>query len=134
MKERPSSFMRVGRVAELVYAHALGACGETLGGSNPLPPILLRPNTFVLGLRRNEFCYVYILISHKNEQRYYIGYTDNLKRRLEEHNKAESGYSKRYAPWFVKTYIVFDNFEQANSFEKYLKAGSGHAFLKKRLI
>ncbi len=28
-----------GRVAELVYAHALGACGETLGGSNPLPPI-----------------------------------------------------------------------------------------------
>ena len=25
-------------MAELVYAHALGACGETRGGSNPLPP------------------------------------------------------------------------------------------------
>ena len=29
-------------MAELVYAHALGACGETLRGSSPLPPILLR--------------------------------------------------------------------------------------------
>jgi hypothetical protein len=27
-----------GRVAELVDAHALGACGETRGGSSPLPP------------------------------------------------------------------------------------------------
>ena len=37
----------------MVYAHALGACGETLGGSSPLPPILLRSNTFVFELRRN---------------------------------------------------------------------------------
>ena len=26
-------------MAELVDAHALGACGETRGGSSPLPPI-----------------------------------------------------------------------------------------------
>ena len=26
-------------MAELVDAHALGACGETHGGSSPLPPI-----------------------------------------------------------------------------------------------
>ena len=77
---------------------------------------------------------VYILISRKDPMRYYIGVTDNLDRRLEEHNKAESGYSKRYAPWFVKTYIVFDSAQQAGSFEKYLKSGSGHAFLKKRFV
>ena len=76
----------------------------------------------------------YILISKREPRRYYIGITDNLERRLEEHNNAENGYSKRYAPWYVKTYIVFDNFNQADSFEKYLKVGSGHAFLKKRLI
>ena len=40
-------------MAELVYAHALGACPERGGGSNPLPPILLRLNTFVFKLRSN---------------------------------------------------------------------------------
>jgi hypothetical protein len=32
-------------MAELAYAIALGAIGVTLGGSNPLPPILLRTKT-----------------------------------------------------------------------------------------
>ena len=77
---------------------------------------------------------VYILISCKDPKRYYIGLTDDLTRRLEEHNREETGYSKRYAPWYAKTYIVFDDFELAGSFEKYLKFGSGHAFLKKRFI
>ncbi len=31
-----------GRMAELAYAIALGAIGVTLGGSNPLPPIVLQ--------------------------------------------------------------------------------------------
>ena len=31
----------MGRMAELVDAHALGACGATHGGSSPLPPIQL---------------------------------------------------------------------------------------------
>ena len=35
---RPMLFYR-GRVAKLADAMALGAIGETLGGSNPLPPI-----------------------------------------------------------------------------------------------
>ena len=30
-------------------AQGLGPCGETHGGSNPLPPILLRQDTFALG-------------------------------------------------------------------------------------
>ena len=84
-------------------------------------------------MKKNEYI-VYVLLSNKDLKRYYIGATDNLERRLEEHNKAEKGYSKRYAPWFVKTYITFDNFQQASSFEKYLKIGSGHAFLKKRFL
>ena len=40
------NFAHRGRMAELAYAIALGAIGETLGGSTPLPPIkfLLRKN------------------------------------------------------------------------------------------
>ncbi|MBL7158192.1 MAG: GIY-YIG nuclease family protein [Candidatus Omnitrophica bacterium] len=77
---------------------------------------------------------VYILISEKNPAKYYIGITDNLQRRLQEHNAAASGYSKRFAPWSLETHIIFRSKALARRFEKYLKVGSGQAFLKKRFI
>lgn len=77
---------------------------------------------------------VYILISLKDSSKYYIGTTRDLKRRLQEHNNSRSGYSKRYAPWKIETYITFKNKILAERFECYLKLGSGHAFLKKHLI
>ncbi|PIU41032.1 MAG: excinuclease ABC subunit C [Candidatus Omnitrophica bacterium CG07_land_8_20_14_0_80_42_15] len=77
---------------------------------------------------------VYILISATHPNRYYIGYTTNLKDRLIQHNTKDSGYSKRYAPWQVVTYITFNDSHNALKFEKYLKAGSGQAFLKKHLL
>ncbi len=78
--------------------------------------------------------YVYLLISQNNPQKVYIGKTNNLERRLDEHNRNESGYSKVYAPWRIETYIVFSDESLAEEFEKYLKTGSGHAFMKKRLL
>jgi len=77
---------------------------------------------------------VYILISKKYPARCYIGITQDLKRRLKEHNSQSSVYSQRYAPWQLETYITFRNKLLAEEFEKYLKSGSGFAFLKKRLI
>ena len=77
---------------------------------------------------------VYILKSLKDPKRYYIGMTQDLDRRLREHNGDSSGYSKRYTPWNLETYITFKNKSLAEKFEVYLKAGSGQAFLKKRLI
>ena len=77
---------------------------------------------------------VYVLVSQQNPNRHYVGLTRDLDRRLSEHNRAESGYSSRYAPWSIETYVVFKNTELAIEFEKYLKSGSGHAFLKKRLM
>ena len=77
---------------------------------------------------------VYILISQKDANKYYIGLTDNLERRLKKHNLSQTHYSKRYTPWQIETYIVFKSKHLAVQFEKYLKSGSGHAFLKKRLL
>ena len=77
---------------------------------------------------------VYILKSLKDPTRSYIGITQNLQRRLEEHNLDKSGYAQRYAPWDVETYIVFSNGVLAEKFERYLKAGSGQVFLKKHLL
>ena len=59
---------------------------------------------------------VYILKSFQDKNKYYIGITDNLERRLKEHNSASVGYSKRYVPWELETHIVFKDRILAESF------------------
>ena len=79
--------------------------------------------------------YVYILRSSKESNRIYIGATNNLDRRLNEHaNAKKRDYTYRYAPWKLETYVVFQNKILAEDFELYLKSHSGRAFLRKRLI
>ena len=78
--------------------------------------------------------YVYILISQKDPSKHYVGLTTNLDQRLSEHNTNSTGYTKKYSPWHVETYIAFRNEKLASSFERYLKEGSGHALLKKRFL
>ena len=78
--------------------------------------------------------FVYILKSQKDSTRYYIGLTNNLDKRLKEHNSKDSYYSRRFAPWSLEIYIAFKSQCLAVSFEKYLKAGSGQAFLKKHFL
>ena len=78
---------------------------------------------------------VYILKSIKESKQHYVGITRDLNKRLKKHNwNGYHGYSKKYAPWKLETYIAFNNRFQAEKFERYLKSGSGHAFLTKRLI
>lgn len=77
---------------------------------------------------------VYILTSKKYPNRYYIGLTQDLERRIKEHNRGDSLYTKRYMPWELDTYIVFKRKSRAEEFEKYLKSGSGFSFLKRRLL
>ena len=64
----------------------------------------------------------------------YIGFTENIKRRLEEHNAGLSTYTNRYKPWEVVSYTAFNNLAKAEDYERYLKRGSGFAFLKKHLL
>ena len=78
--------------------------------------------------------FVYILISKKDSRRYYIGFTDNLDERINKHNTGQTYYAGRYAPWELSSYIFFQKKERALEFERYLKSGSGFAFLKKHLL
>ena len=78
--------------------------------------------------------YVYILRSIKNPRKTYIGITENLEKRLKEHNLNTQPHTSRYSPWIVETYIAFSDAKKAFYFEKYLKVGSGKAFLNKRLV
>ena len=79
--------------------------------------------------------YVYILRSKKDPKQFYIGYTTDIEKRMEQHqNPKASAYTRQYAPWELETYVVFKNKDLAQQFEIYLKSHSGRAFLKKRLI
>lgn len=77
--------------------------------------------------------YVYILQSIESPEQFYVGSTTDLERRISEHNQGKSIHSNKYAPWKIKTYLAFDDHQQAFEFERYLKTSSGRAFSKKRL-
>ena len=76
--------------------------------------------------------YVYILES-KDGEHWYIGCTDNLDRRLKEHNEGDGFHTQKHAPWKIKNAISFQDKKKAFLFEKYLKTQSGRAFTKKYL-
>ena len=77
--------------------------------------------------------YVYLLQSHTSPDQRYVGLTTDLKRRLTEHNAGKSHFTSRFIPWRLVTYIAFSDQAKATAFERYLKSGSGHAFLRKHL-
>jgi len=72
--------------------------------------------------------YVYILRSKINPEKTYIGFTHDLRKRLEEHNNGESRYTNMFKPWKVETYVCFTSKKKAEDFELYLKTGSGSSF------
>lgn len=82
----------------------------------------------------NKMNYVYILISLKNSNKHYVGLTQNLEVRLKQHNRGDTSYTKNFAPWKIETFIAFNSKALAEQFERYLKHGSGNAFLRKRLL
>ncbi|MFQ5863200.1 MAG: GIY-YIG nuclease family protein [Candidatus Brocadiales bacterium] len=76
--------------------------------------------------------YVYILQSEK-DSRLYIGYTTNLKKRIQEHNSGKSLATKPFQPYKLIFYEAFLNKADAKAREKYLKSGWGFRSIKKML-
>ncbi|MBU2101188.1 GIY-YIG nuclease family protein [Patescibacteria group bacterium] len=77
--------------------------------------------------------FVYILQSSKDKS-YYIGTTEDVARRLLEHNGGSARYSSSKRPYVLVWYCAFPNKNKALIFEKYLKQGSGFAFRNKHLL
>ena len=77
--------------------------------------------------------YVYLIQSVNDPNQRYVGFTENLRQRMAEHNSGGSVYTKKYAPWVLITYVAFADKYAALAFETYLKGGSGHAFANKHL-
>jgi len=62
----------------------------------------------------------------------YTGYTNELDRRMQEHEQGIIHYTKTRLPIRLAMYLVFDEKQVALDFEQYLKSGSGRAFAQKR--
>lgn len=77
--------------------------------------------------------YVYILKSKKDDS-YYKGITEDLRKRIYDHNHKSNKYSSAKAPFELVWYCAFKEKQKALDFEKYIKQGSGFAFANKRFI
>ena len=64
----------------------------------------------------------------------YTGCTGNLEERLRRHNNGYVPATENRRPIKIVAHIVFDDKYKAFEFEKYLKYGSGRAFINKHLI
>ena len=77
--------------------------------------------------------YVYIIQSTTHPDQRYIGYSTDLKTRMDTHNSGSSPHTAKYKPWTLIFYCAFPNKAKALAFESYLKSHSGKAFAVKRL-
>jgi putative endonuclease len=78
------------------------------------------------------FC-VYVIKSQKNKS-LYIGFTNNLRRRLAEHNKNQSDYTKNKGPYEVIYCEFYKSEKDAKVREENLKRfAQAYTELKKRI-
>jgi len=76
--------------------------------------------------------YVYILYSLKDDG-LYIGFTNNLKKRLTEHARGKVVATKNRLPFKLIHYEYYINRKDAEAREKFLKSGYGRRQFKEIL-
>jgi len=77
--------------------------------------------------------FVYIIKSTSKKYTY-IGSTNNIERRLSEHNQGIVKSTKPFEPFKLSAYIAVQTESKARQLEKYFKTGSGKAVLNKRIL
>jgi len=97
-----------------------------------IPPRLARfetpPASVLIAVR-----YVYLLRSIPHPDRRYIGSTNDLRRRLAEHDAGKSVHTSKFRPWRLAAAVAFADVDRAIAFERYLKSGSGAEFARRHL-
>lgn len=76
---------------------------------------------------------MYYIYSLKCKDGYYIGCTDNIEDRLDRHTKGNVPVTANRLPVTLEFYFAIEDKYKAFEFEKYLKSGSGRAFINKHL-
>ena len=79
-----------------------------------------------------KFYYVYVLLSLKNFD-FYVGFTENLRKRFKEHNDGKNTSTKFKRPFELIFYEAYRNKYDALRRENYLKSTKGKTTLKSML-
>ncbi len=82
-----------------------------------------------------EPMYFVYVIENVADQTWYIGFTTDVARRLEEHQKKIGGeYTKRHGgEWHIIYLEGYLEKSDAIGRERYLKSGAGRLYLKKQM-
>jgi putative endonuclease len=91
---------------------------EEVVGSNPITPTM------------SEFFTLYILKSCK-KNRYYVGHTNDLERRINEHNSGQTKSTKPYLPWKIVFRKEYENKSDAYFAEMFIKKKKSRSFIEK---
>ncbi len=76
--------------------------------------------------------YTYVLLSEK-DNKFYVGFTKDLKKRVLEHNKGLVPSTRYRGPLSLVYYEACLNEADALNREKHFKSGYGRRYLNKRL-
>ena len=77
--------------------------------------------------------YTYIIKSLKNNK-YYTGFTSDLKKRLREHNMGKKGsWTRGKGPYKILYFEACRHIEDALARELFLKSGMGKRYIHNRL-
>ena len=77
--------------------------------------------------------FVYVLRSRRDKD-LYIGSTNDIQRRLAEHNSGMVESTKPRLPFDLEAYVAVRDKARAVELEQYFKTGSGKAVLLKRIL
>jgi putative endonuclease len=79
-----------------------------------------------------KYHYVYVLRSQK-DGKFYVGYTKDVQKRLEEHNSGKVASTKERRPMELIYWEGCVNQQDATRREKYLKTAWGKRYIKGRV-
>ena len=74
--------------------------------------------------------YCYILFSDKLNK-YYVGSTTDIARRLEEHNRGKEKFTKSGCPWIIVYSEIFAELSDARKRETYIKKQKSRKYIEK---
>lgn len=78
----------------------------------------------------SAFCY--ILFSSKLDK-YYVGSTPDMERRLEEHNRGKEKFSSTGVPWILVYKEIFEELADARKREQEIKKQKSRKYIKSLL-
>ncbi len=76
--------------------------------------------------------FVYVLKSEK-DNKFYYGFTENLERRIKEHNNSKVPSTKSRVPFELIYFENTSNIIEARKREKYFKSGFGRKYIKNKI-